>query len=169
MARSGAEPSASAPAADHFAHQDEAEREIVRATVARIPDAEARRAVLERDHAPDVVVSDDERSDEPDSDPEDPESRAAMWPAHRRVVEAVQAAADGGREHEARESSSGEEFVPDYGGDTDSEREEEPEDEPSTAARVVRMEVDEDQGFRSRGAESACGPPAPGALPVAPP
>eukprot|EP00969_Alexandrium_andersonii_P097416 4299848-Alexandrium_andersonii.AAC.1 len=64
-----------------------------------------------------------------------------MWPAQRRVVEAVRSATDGGRAHDDPESSSGEEFVPDYGGSTDSEAEGEPEDEPaSTTTRVVRME-----------------------------
>eukprot|EP00969_Alexandrium_andersonii_P130647 5776929-Alexandrium_andersonii.AAC.1 len=59
---------------DHFAEQARAERAIIRATVARIPDVESRRAVLESGHHPEAEVSDDEQSGDPGSDPEDEES-----------------------------------------------------------------------------------------------
>eukprot|EP00969_Alexandrium_andersonii_P172716 7635415-Alexandrium_andersonii.AAC.1 len=64
--------------------------------------------MLELDHDPAVVISDDEASDGPESDPEDLE---AMWPAQRRVAKAARDADDGGRE---RDDSSSDE--PDWGG-----------------------------------------------------
>eukprot|EP00969_Alexandrium_andersonii_P113597 5020117-Alexandrium_andersonii.AAC.1 len=64
-----------------------------------------------------------------------------MWPAQRRVVESVRAARDGGRAHDDPASDSREDFVPDYGGSTESEGEDEPEgDSQSSSVRVVRME-----------------------------
>eukprot|EP00969_Alexandrium_andersonii_P120173 5312874-Alexandrium_andersonii.AAC.1 len=70
----------------HFAALNLEDRAIIRATVERIPEGEARRAVLESGHHPEVEVSDEEGPDDPGSDPEDEASREAMWPAQRDVV-----------------------------------------------------------------------------------